>query len=90
MTKKRCSVAAHFPHFGFVIHSSFVIQAASFSRDELPIALVDSARPAVERSCDHIIHAPMEIIEQCDFHRRCPRKFRLQLLDLRSVSNGRT
>jgi hypothetical protein len=62
MTKKRCSAGAHFRHFGFVIHLSFVIRASSFSSDELPIALADSARPAAQRGCHHALHTPMEII----------------------------
>ena len=83
MTKERCSVRAHFRHFGFVIHSSFVIRASSFSRDELPIALADFARPAAQRRCHHTIHAPMEIVEQRHFHHRGSGKFLLQLLHLR-------
>jgi hypothetical protein len=90
MTKELCSVGAHFRHFGFVIHSSFVIRHSSFSCDELPVALADFARPAPQRRCHHAIHAPMEIIEQRHFHHRGSRKFLLQLLDLRSVSHGRT
>jgi hypothetical protein len=90
MTKERCSVGGHFRHFGFVIHSSFVIRHSSFSCDELAIALADSGRPAAQRGCHHALHAPMEIIEQRDFYHRGTHKFLLQLLDLRSISHGRT
>jgi NADH:ubiquinone oxidoreductase subunit 5 (chain L)/Multisubunit Na+/H+ antiporter, MnhA subunit len=45
-------------------------------------------RTVRERDGHHALHAPMEIIEQCNFHHRGARKFLLQLLDLRSVSHG--
>jgi hypothetical protein len=48
------------------------------------------SRTVRERNCHHPVHAPMEIIEQCDFHHHRARKFLLQLLRLRSISDGRT
>jgi hypothetical protein len=48
------------------------------------------SRTVRERNYHRGIYAPMEIIEQCDFHHCGSRKFLLQLLDFRSVGNGRT
>jgi hypothetical protein len=52
--------------------------------------VVDPSRTVRERDGHHALHAPMEIIEQCNLHHRGARKFLLQLLDLRSVGNGRS
>jgi hypothetical protein len=52
--------------------------------------VADPSRTVRKRDAHHALHAPMEIIEQCDFHHCGSRKFLLQLLDFRSVGNGRT
>jgi hypothetical protein len=52
--------------------------------------VANPSRAVGKRDDHHAIHAPMEIIEQRHFHHRGSRKFLLQLLDVRSVSHGRT
>ena len=54
--------------------------------NELILSVADPPRTVRERDGHHALHAPMEIIEQCDFYHRGARKFLLQLLDLRSIS----